>query len=75
MLITLITLTDKFPNTNAYKHLKEKNKNQIDFLDDSIDAKNVPEDIKGLRTMFSAIHHFDPDTIIKILDSSNKCNF
>ena len=61
-------------NTNAYKHLKEKNKNQIDFLDDSIDAKNVPEDLKGLRTMFSAIHHFDPDTIIKILKNSVEHN-
>ncbi|MBK8241993.1 MAG: class I SAM-dependent methyltransferase [Saprospiraceae bacterium] len=69
-----ITLTDKFPNTNAYKHLKEKNNNQIDFLDDSIDAKNVPKDLKGLRTMFSAIHHFDPDTIIKILKNSVEHN-
>ena len=57
-------------NTNAYKHLKEKNNNQIEFIDYSIDAGNVPKDLKGLRTMFSAIHHFDPESIKKILQNS-----
>ena len=32
----------------------------IDFCSHSIDAKNVPVELAGFRTMFSAFHHFPP---------------
>lgn len=65
-----ITLTDKFPNKNAYNHLKEKYNGLIDFKDFSVDATDVPKDLKGLRTMYSAIHHFRPETVKAILKNS-----
>ncbi|MES2656733.1 MAG: class I SAM-dependent methyltransferase [Bacteroidota bacterium] len=65
-----ITLTDKFPNNNAYAHLKEKYHGQIDFKDFSVDATDVPKDLKGLRTMFSAIHHFEPETVQAVLKNA-----
>ena len=33
----------------------------------SVDAANVPDDLPGLRTIFSSFHHFDPPDARKIL--------
>ena len=65
-----ITLSDKFPNINAYLHIKQKSHDKIDFKDFSVDANDVPKDIKGFRTMFSAAHHFSPESIKSILKNS-----
>lgn len=62
-----ITLTDKFPNIEAYEYLENKTDHVIKFDDRSIDAANVPIDLKGTRTMFSAIHHFQPEQVKSIL--------
>ncbi len=69
-----ITLTDKFPNNNAYTHLKEKYHGEIDFKDFSVDATDVPKDLKGLRTMFSAIHHFRPEMVKDIPQNAVESN-
>ena len=67
-----ITLTDKFPNIKAYEFLKEKTKDGINFVADSTDAANVPKELKGFRTMFSAVHHFHPDQVKTILNNEMK---
>src|SRR4030095_2183300 len=46
------TLTDKFPNIESYELLKNKTQGKIKFDARSIDAANVPADLKGIRTMF-----------------------
>lgn len=65
-----ILLTDKFPNLEAYSVIKERTAGQIDFANYSVDASNVPNDLKGFRVMFSAIHHFQPDQIKNILQNA-----
>jgi hypothetical protein len=65
-----ITLTDKFPNLEAYRVLKERTAGQIDFANYAVDAENVPEDLKGFRVMFSAIHHFRPKEVKNILQNA-----
>lgn len=65
-----ITLTDKFPNIKAYDFLKEKTNGGINYISVSTDATNVPEDLKGFRTMFSAVHHFQPEQIKSILKNA-----
>ena len=65
-----ITLTDKFPNIEAYKHLQTKTDGAINFDTRSIDATDVPADLKGIRTMFSAIHHFQPEQVRSILQNA-----
>lgn len=62
-----ICLSDKFPNTKAYELIKERNKGKIDFASQAVDVLNIPKELKGLRTMFSAIHHFKPETVKEIL--------
>jgi hypothetical protein len=69
-----ITLSDKFPNAKAYSYLKERSNGTISFIDQSVDATNVPKEIKGFRTMFSAVHHFSPDTIKAVLKNSVDSN-
>jgi len=65
-----IILTDKFPNYEAYSILKARTGGQIDFANYSVDATNVPKDLKGFRVMFSAIHHFQPEQVKNILQNA-----
>ncbi len=69
-----IILTDKFPNINAYNYLKSKTKGQISFKNFSVDAEKVPMELKGFRTIFSAIHHFRPQAIKHILKNAVDSN-
>lgn len=54
-----IVLTDYFPNLTAFEKLKEENDN-IDFIYEPVDARDVPSQLKGLRTRFLSFHHFNP---------------
>lgn len=69
-----LTLTDKFPNIEAYEHLQNKTNGKIAFDTRSVDAANVPADLKGIRTMFSAIHHFQPEQVSAILKNAVESN-
>ncbi len=66
-----ITLTDKFPNIPAFNYIKSVSKGNIDFIERSIDAASVPTDLKGLRTFFSAFHHFSPEKAMQILKNAS----
>lgn len=68
---TEITLTDFYPNLAAFRELKEHH--GLYFQEDSINALDVPENLKGFRTMFTAFHHFRPAQAREILrDAANK---
>lgn len=54
-----ITLTDKYPNINAYQFIQEKTNAEINYAARSVDAAGVPQDLTGFRTIFSGFHHFD----------------
>lgn len=56
-----IILTDKYPNYSAFEYLSGKTKGSISFSEISIDAADVPEKLKGFRTIFSGFHHFSKD--------------
>lgn len=72
-LKTKIILTDKYPNIDKFKHLKKKSSAEINFIANSVDATNVPEELKGIRTLFTSFHHFTEETGKKILqDAYNK---
>jgi hypothetical protein len=64
------TLTDKFPNIKAYQHLQNETNGEINFDIRSVDATKVPPDLKGVRTMFSAIHHFQPVQVKAVLQNA-----
>ena len=64
-----VVMTDLYPNIPAFKYTKERSEN-FDYLDYPVDARNVPGDLKGLRTQFLSLHHFKPEDVKKILQNA-----
>lgn len=64
-----IILTDIYPNIPAFKLTKKKADN-FEFIEKPIDARNVPTELKGLRTQFLSLHHFKPTDAKQILQSA-----
>lgn len=67
-----VTLTDLYPNIEAFERAKITSKGFINFRGDSISAMDCPEELKGFRTMFTALHHFKPDEVKSILADAAK---
>jgi len=68
-----ITLSDFYPNIPAFEYTKQQAKN-ISFVSDPVDARDVPEDLSGLRTQFLSLHHFQPTDAVQILENAVKTN-
>ncbi|TDW52259.1 hypothetical protein EV144_101947 [Flavobacterium sp. 270] len=68
-----ILLTDYFPNINAFEYT-QKQANNFEFIKTSIDARNVPENLNGLRTQFLSLHHFKPKDAQQILQNAVDSN-
>lgn len=64
-----ITLSDFYPNTRTFCYT-----DTFDYYPDSVDARNVPEHLKGFRTMFLSFHHFKPKDAQRILENAIKNN-
>ena len=68
-----ITLTDKFPNPQAFHNWSESNPQNIHYLVESVNAMDVPDSLKGMRTLFEGFHHFKPEQAkIILLDAVKK---
>ncbi|MBT8305228.1 MAG: class I SAM-dependent methyltransferase [Bacteroidia bacterium] len=64
------TLTDKFPNLSAYDLLKSNSNGIIDFKEEPLDLLNDEIGHEGIRTLFTAIHHFKPREVKGILQGT-----
>ena len=64
-----VTLTDFYPNLNAFKHAQSLTDN-FDFVETQVNALNVPAELKGLRTQFLSLHHFKPEQARQILQNA-----
>jgi hypothetical protein len=56
-----VTLTDLYPNPNITPHPS------VMWRPQPVDATRVPPALAGVRTMFSAFHHFRPDAAKAVL--------
>lgn len=56
-----ITLTDKFPSARTCEHLAGSGIRSLSYRKDPVDATKVPSELSGLRTIFTAFHHFRPE--------------
>src|SRR4029077_4188304 len=55
------------------KWVRAQSGGTVDFLSESVDATNVPVDLRGVRTLFSSFHHFPPHVARQILrDAAEK---
>jgi hypothetical protein len=55
-----VCLTDLYPNRKAFERIQSRSERTVKFDSRSIDAIDVPADLKGFRTLFSAFHHLTP---------------
>ena len=67
-----ITLTDKYPNPESIQKWSATYQQRIKYLAEPVDAMNVPESLKGMRTLFEGFHHFKPDQAKLILQDAVK---
>lgn len=65
-----ITLTDLSPNHDAAARLRSVD--GIDYLSESVSALDVPPGKGGVRTMFTALHHFDREQVRALLASAQR---
>ena len=68
-----ILLSDYFPNFAAMSRTAQGASN-VKFIEESIDARRVPKELKGLRTLFLSFHHFKPNDATLILQSAVEDN-
>ncbi|NMO19047.1 hypothetical protein HPC49_37370 [Pyxidicoccus fallax] len=59
-----VVLTDKYPNAQAGERAHAEG---ATYLDRSVDALRVPADLRGMRTLFNALHHFRPEDARAVL--------
>lgn len=69
-----LTLTDKYPNVAAFRTLSMKHDGIVNYVESPVDASKVPEDLKGVRTIFGSFHHFDFEKSRDILDDAVQKN-
>jgi hypothetical protein len=55
-----VVMTDKFPNLAAFESARSRSEVPMTFCHNPVDAREVPRDLEGFRTLFSAFHHFPP---------------
>jgi hypothetical protein len=65
-----VVQSDKFPNIESLKYLKNKTGGRIEYREISVDAMRVPKELKGFRTIFSSFHHFDNNDAVKVLQDA-----
>lgn len=64
-----IILTDYYPNITAFKRTAARD-SSFNYREASIDAREVPSDLKGLRTQFLSLHHFKPEDAVQIIQNA-----
>ncbi|NTU79574.1 MAG: class I SAM-dependent methyltransferase [Chloroflexales bacterium] len=56
-----VTLSDRYPNSEAFAQACRRFPGVVDACHEPVDATRVPPGLAGLRTIFSAFHHFPPN--------------
>ncbi|MBL8829031.1 MAG: hypothetical protein JNM18_18765, partial [Planctomycetaceae bacterium] len=64
---TEIVLTDRFPNLAAVERIARDGHGVATYRPEPIDAFDVPRELSGVRTVFTALHHFRPEQVRGLL--------
>lgn len=65
-----ITLTDKYPNLEAFAAAARRFPGEVDFVASAVDATAVPAELDGFRTLVGSLHHFPPHVARGILEDA-----
>lgn len=63
-----VVLTDKYPSPEAKR--RADSIPGLRYLSDSVDARCVPEHVRGVRTLFNGLHHFQPEHAKAVLQDA-----
>lgn len=70
-----ITLTDYYPNTQAFERVKAEGEGVFDYETTSVNAMAFPIHLQGkFRTIFAAFHHFRPKEAASVLQNAVDTN-
>lgn len=59
-----VVLSDKYPNARAAEHARADG---VEYLERPVDALRVPAELRGMRTLVNALHHFRPEDARAVL--------
>ncbi|WP_338865079.1 hypothetical protein [Myxococcus stipitatus] len=62
-----VLLSDKFPHADAAGCARREG---VTYLERPVDALHVPPDLRGMRTLFNALHHFRPEEVRRMLSDA-----
>lgn len=65
-----IILSDYYPNREAFTRTVAKAPDVFEFMQESVNAMNVPPQLRGFRTLFLSFHHFKPNNAKAILQNA-----
>lgn len=65
-----VTLTDKYPNREAFRRASNVSNGSISHVEYPVDATDVPSHLKGFRTLFAGFHHLKPGAAKKVLQDA-----
>jgi hypothetical protein len=60
-------MTDLFPNKDAIERWKQSNNGRVQYREQPTDIFQLPEELTGICTMFTALHHFKPKTVRRLM--------
>ena len=66
-----VVLSDLFPTANAAERARAQG---VDYLERPVDATRVPPELRGMRTLFNALHHFRPEQVRQVLADAQARN-
>lgn len=62
-----VCLTDRYPNLEAFASAAAESGGQLVFHASAVDATAVPEELRGMLTLFTSLHHFRPSDVVAVL--------
>lgn len=65
-----VILTDLYPEKDAFARAEAISKGVVTGYPFMVDATQVPDDLVGFRTLFTAFHHFEPEAAQAILQNA-----
>jgi len=67
---TRLILTDRFPSASAAARIDARGDARVRYHRAPVDAFAVPAELRGVRTMYSALHHFRPAEVRSLIASA-----
>lgn len=65
-----VVLTDLHPNAEAFRRASRAGNGRIRSHPHPVDARAVPVELDGFRTLFTSFHHFRPDEAQRVIEDA-----